>query len=334
MTHQTVLLTGISGFIAKRIARVLLDKGYSVRGSLRSLSRADEVRAAMGDVETDRLSFVELDLGKDEGWAEALDGVDALLHTASPFPLSEPKDEEELIRPAVDGTLRALTAAQAKGVNRIVLTSSMAAVMHVDRPEGHAFGPKDWTDPKHPTANAYIRSKTLAERAAWDFVRDNPEMQLTTINPGLVCGTPADARYGSSLEVIERVWSGRDPVQPNFGLPVVDIADVADLHVAALENPASIGQRVITADSFWMMPEIASTLASAFPNRKIATRKAPNWLLRLLALFDPMVRTVLPSLDRRIAIDNSATRGTFGLTFIPAETAMLDSARFLDSVKG
>ncbi|MEM1303221.1 MAG: SDR family NAD(P)-dependent oxidoreductase, partial [Pseudomonadota bacterium] len=225
MPDQTILLTGVTGFIAKRIAFDLLAKGYSVRGSLRNSARGDEVRQAIrahgGDAA--RLSFVELDLTSDDGWQTAMEGVDAVIHTASPFPLAQPKDENDLIRPAVDGTLRALRAAQAAGVDRVVLTSSMVAIMHVDRPSGHLYTANDWTDVSHPTASPYIKSKTLAEKAAWDFVKDHPEMSLTTVNPGLVLGTPMDTHYGTSLEVVERVLSAKDPMQPDIALPMIDL---------------------------------------------------------------------------------------------------------------
>ncbi|MEL6798654.1 MAG: NAD-dependent epimerase/dehydratase family protein [Pseudomonadota bacterium] len=201
---QTVLLTGVTGFIAKRIALDLLNAGHTVRGSLRSAARADEVRDALRPHLTDptalnRLSFVELDLNSDTGWDAALQGTDALMHTASPFPMAQPKDENDIIRPAVDGTLRALRAAQKAGVTRVILTSSVVAIEATDvgtRP----YTPDDWSDPTHPKSNAYYKSKTLAERAAWDFVANHPEMQLTTVNPALVLGTPMDANYGTSLE--------------------------------------------------------------------------------------------------------------------------------------
>ena len=187
---KRVVLTGVTGFIAKRIAFDLLEAGHSVRGSLRSAGREGEVRDALrprlsDPSALDRLSFVELDLARDDGWAQAMDGADALFHTASPFPLSQPKDENDIIRPAVDGkTLRAMRAAQATGVSRVVLTSSVVAIEAKDK--SGAYTEDDWSDPGHPKSNAYYKSKTMAERAAWDFVADNPEMQLTTINPALV----------------------------------------------------------------------------------------------------------------------------------------------------
>lgn len=329
---KTVLLTGVSGFIGKRIAADLLGAGHTVVGSLRSRGREGEVRAAVGaaagTAAAEALRFVELDLTSDAGWDAAMAGVDAVLHTASPFPMVQPRDPEALARPAVDGTLRALRAAQAAGVTRVVLTSSMAAVMHTGGGDGPR-GPADWTDPDSPTANAYDRSKTLAERAAWDFVAQHPGMALTTVNPGLVVGRPLDARYGTSLQVIERFLAGKDPAVPNFGLPVVDLRDVSALHLAALDRPETAGRRLIAADRFMMAPEIAAILARAYPGRGIATRVAPKWLLRGIALLDPSLRSVLPSLDIRLSVDTSETERLTGITFRSAEAAILDTAAFL-----
>ncbi len=315
---KTVLLTGVTGFIAKRIAFDLLEAGYSVRGSLRSTRRADEVRAALRDklsdpAALDRLSFAELDLAEDAGWTEAMEGIDAVLHTASPFPLASPKDENDLIVPAVEGTLRALRAAQEAGVTRIVLTSSVAAVEAKD-----FSGPlteADWSDTDHPRSTAYYKSKTLAERAAWDFVKTHPEMQLTTINPALVLGSPMDANYGASLSVIERILSGTDPMLPDLGFGIVDVADISAMHIAAMERPEAIGQRFIGANGTMTMPAIAQHLASRHPDRKIATRTAPKFLLRILALFDPALKTVLPGVGKSPEFDTSAAKRVLGMDF-------------------
>lgn len=329
---KSILLTGVSGFIAKRIAFDLLATGHSVIGSLRSLKRADEVRAALKangleDAAVARLGFVTLDLDSDAGWHAAMSGIDAVIHTASPFPLAQPKDENDVIRPAVDGTMRVLKAAQAAGVTRIVLTSSLEAVMH-----GKKSGPvteADWTDLSAPTVSAYTRSKTLAERAAWDFVAKHPEMQLTCINPGMVLGTPMDRETGSSISVINRIMAGKDPVVPDIRLPVTDISDVSRAHVAALDRPESIGQRYIIADRFQSMPEMARTLKAAFPGRKIATRIAPRLVLRLLALFDAEIRLILPWLDWTATLDNSKAKTDLGLAITPAEASVVAAGRFI-----
>jgi len=330
--EQNVLLTGISGFIAKRIAFDLLKAGMAVTGSLRSAGREDEVRAAMrahgcDDAALARLRFVTLDLTRDAGWAEAMAGITAVIHTASPFPLAQPKDENELIRPALDGTLRVLRAAQAAGVTRVILTSSTEAVIH-----GAKSGPlseTDWTDLGAPTVTAYTKSKTLAERAAWDFVKAHPEMQLTVINPGMVLGTPMDGQTGSSVGAIGRLLGGRDPALPDVLLPVTDIADVSAAHLAALANPATIGQRYLVADGFLSLLEMARILKAAYPNRSITTRSAPRVLLRLLALFDGEIRMILPWLGMTLTLDNSKARRDLGLKITPARDSVLATAAAL-----
>ncbi|RVT82297.1 NAD-dependent epimerase/dehydratase family protein [Rhodobacteraceae bacterium CCMM004] len=332
--RQTVLLTGVTGFIARRIALDLLNAGHTVRGSLRSAARGGGVRDGLrphldDPAALERLSFVELDLADDAGWDAAMAGVDTLMHTASPFPMRQPEDEDQIIRPAVDGTRRALTAAAAAGVGRVVLTSSMVAVMHTDAPEGRAVTEDDWTDPAHRTANAYVRSKTLAERAAWEIAEAHPDMSLIAINPGLVLGRPVDDAYGTSLAVIERIMAAKDPMQPDVGFPVVHLSDVSALHLAALDTPAMAGHRHLAAESFWTMPEIARLLTETYPDRRIKTGTAPGWMLRVLALFDREVRTVLPTVGFRVAIDPAPTEARAGHRMIPARDAILEAAAFI-----
>lgn len=327
---RTILVTGVSGFIAKRIAHDLLAQGDAVRGTLRGLGRADEVRAAMAGLPVEaqeRLSFAEADLLSDTGWLAAMAGVDAVIHAASPFPLSKPKDESVLIRPAVEGTQRVLCAAQATGVTRVVLTSSMEAVMH-----GVSSDPiteADWSDPQAPTCSPYTRSKIFAERAAWDFVAKHPEMQLTVINPGMVCGTPMDRHTGSSVAVIERVLSGRDPMAPDFDLPIVDVEDVSAAHVRALDRPETIGRRYMLAESFQPFPELTRALKAAYPERRIATRIAPKWLISLLSRFDGQLALINEMIGYRLRLDNAAARRDLGIDFVPAAEAELRTARFL-----
>ena len=331
---DAVLVTGISGFIAKRIALDLLKAGHAVTGSLRDPAREGEVRAALRanglDAAADeRLRFVTLDLTADAGWDAAMAGITAVMHTASPFPLAQPKDEATLIRPAVDGTLRVLRTAGAAGVPRVILTSSLEAVMHGTRtaPVTEA----DWSDASAPTASAYTRSKLMAERAAWNHAAAHPALQLTAINPGMVLGTPMDRHTGSSIGVVTRIWRGKDPALPDIRLPVTDIADVAAAHLAALERPVSIGQRYIVADRFMAMPEMARILKTAYPARRIARRVAPRPLLRLLALVDPEIRLILPWLDWHPALDNGKLRRDLGITVTPAQDSLLATARFLDA---
>ncbi len=322
---NTVFLTGVTGFIAKRIALDLLEAGHTVTGSLRSMSRADEVRDAVRPHLSDpsaleRLSFTELDLTKDDGWTEALQGHDVLMHTASPFPMSQPKNEEDIIRPAVDGTMRALKAAQAAGVTRVILTSSVVAIEANDL--SIPKGPDQWTDPDHPRATAYYKSKTLAEKAAWAFVEEHPEMQMTTIHPSLVLGAPLDGNYGTSLNLIKRIMGGKDPALPGLGFGMVDVADISAMHIAAMDRPESAGKRYIGSAGSMMMPAIAQHLAPQYPDRKIATRQAPGWLLKVLSLFDPAVKGILPQIGYMPEFDTSATQSDLGITFTPLTTTI------------
>ena len=332
---QTVLLTGASGYIAKHIAVQLLNAGFAVRASLRNLDRADEVRAAVQPHVNgplgDRLSFVALDLEQDAGWDVALTGVDVLMHTASPFPLSQPKDPADLIRPAVQGALRALRAAKAAGVNRVVLTSSVAAVAGGPLPPGKAaFDETDWTDPNAPGTSAYTRSKTLAERAAWDFVRDTaPQMQLTTINPVLVVGPPLDTTFGTSVSIIERLLNARDPMIPQFGFATVDVRDVALAHVLALTTPGTEGRRYIVTDQFLWFADIAQILKTNFPTRKIVTRRAPNFVVRLLGLFDKSIASIVPILGRRDEVSGARATAELGLQFRDVRRSVVETAQFL-----
>jgi dihydroflavonol-4-reductase len=307
-----------------------LTAGYALRGSLRSPGREAEVRAALATVVApdalERLSFVALDLEKDQGWEEAMTGVSALLHTASPFPLQEPKHPEDLIRPAVEGSLRALKAAHATGVSRVILTSSTVAVI-----DGSATGLQDesnWCDLTAPETSSYARSKTLAERAAWDFAIENG-MALTTINPGLVVGPPLDTHFGSSIALVARVLKGKDPLLPALSFPIVDVRDVAEMHLRALQRPDSAGQRFIASAGNIAMPEIGRILKTAYPDRRIATRRAPKPLLRLLALFDPQLRQILPQIGKDLRVSNARARSVLGMEFIAPDEGLKASADWL-----
>lgn len=331
--NATAVVTGASGFIAKHVVVQLLKAGYRVRGTVRSKARAEEVRAvaaAHAPSSQDQLEFAILDLDRDEGWQDALRGADALVHTASPFPLVQPKDELEVIRPAVEGTLRALRAARTHGVNRVVMTSSCLAIMYPAEQNNRVCDERDWTDVADKRATPYAKSKTLAERAAWDFVaREGERLQLTTINPAFVLGRPLDNNFGTSLKVIQRLLRSKDPMLPNFGFPTVDVEDVALMHVRALERPASIGQRYIGGDEFLWFPQMAQILKDAFPARRIVTTKAPDFVIRLLGLFDAEIATIVNSLGKRDEISADKARRELGITFKPASHAVRDSGRFL-----
>lgn len=341
MQQPTVVVTGASGFIAKNIVLQLLEAGYFVRASVRSKTREAEIVAAMrshlsSPEALQRLTFVELDLDRDEGWRDALVGVDALLHTASPFPMTQPKDADDLIRPAVEGTLRALRAARDAGVTRVVLTSSVASVMYGGFPATKAtYTEADWTDGSLKTLTAYTRSKASAEKAAWDFVRTEAgQIRLTAINPGLVLGVPLDSRFGTSLQVVQRLLAGKDPAVPDIIFSIVDVSDVARMHVKALETPASEGKRFLASGGMMTFADMGKTLIDALPDRRIVTRQAPSFLIRLIALFDPSIRTILPDLGRRFSVSNAAARAVLGIDFAdPRDTVARSGAYLVASEK-
>ena len=333
----TVLVTGASGYIAKHIVLQLLNQGYEVRASVRSLEKSSEVLDAVKPHLLDpaklesRIKFVKLDLEQDSGWHEALGGVDVLMHTASPFPIASPKDENDLIRPAVEGTLRALRAAQAQGVTRVILTSSNAAIYGSDLPFGKTeFDETMWTDVNHPIGRiAYTKSKTLAERAAWDFVAKHPAISLTTINPVLVLGAPLDTNFGSSISVIERILSGKDPLLPDLQFAVVDVRDVAKMHVIAIENEKTFGERFLAVAGTRSFVEIAKYLKSIYPQSKVKTGLAPTFLIKALSLFDKDIKSIIPMLGKPANASGAKAQRVLGIDFIPVEVTVSESADFL-----
>lgn len=331
---KTVFVTGATGFIAKHIVLNLLNKGYNVVGGVRSVERRAEIVAAISphlkigiDLDT-RLRVCELDLTDDAGWEEALSGADILMHTASPFPLENPKDEDELIKPAVEGTLRALRAAKAANINRVILTSSVVSISICDLPDGQTeYTEENWSATEGTRVTAYGKSKTLAERAAWDFAEDNASaMNLTVINPAFVLGPTLDGKFGSSMQAICRLLDAKDAALPDLGFPVVDVRDVAEMHVRAAETDASAGMRIIASGGFETFVGMAKILKAYFPDRRIITRQAPNFLVRVLALFDAQIRAVQFSLGRRDTVSNQRAREVLGMSFISTRDSVIEAA--------
>lgn len=304
--NTTVLVTGASGFIGLHCVLQLLQQGYRVRGTVRSQARADEVREAMEaniDVElSDRLEVVEADLTRDEGWADAVRGCTYVLHVASPFPNRTPEHEDELIKPAKEGTLRVLKAAAEAGVKRVVLTSSLAAVSGghpVDN--ARVYNEDDWSIIER--CPPYPKSKTLAERAAWEFVgslEGDVPMELCVINPGAVLGPVLNRHYSTSGEIVRKLLAKELPGTAKVGFAWVDVRDVASAHIAAMTTPAAAGQRFCCAIEFSWIDEVADILARRFGPEgwKVPTRKLPNFMVRVVAMFDPTVRTVVSDLGR------------------------------------
>lgn len=331
MAKRLAVVTGVTGFVAKHVALRFLQAGWEVRGTLRAPGREAEVRAALAphlnDKALSRLSFSTADLTRDHGWPEAMTGAEAVIHTASPFPMAQPRQPEDLITPAVDGTRRVLAAAHAAGVRRAVVTSSTVAVLNEYR--RGVQDESDWCDLKAPGTTAYAMSKTLAERAAWDFAAAHPEMALTCINPGLVLGPPLDAQFGTSLKIVQRVLRGRDPMLPMLCFVCVDARDVAEMHLRAVLHPETAGKRYLAAAGSMTMPDMGLVLKSAYPYRRIATRVAPMPLLRVLSLFDAGLRSILPSVGQLVEVSNARARREMGMRFIEPADALRASAEWL-----
>ena len=304
--NTTVLVTGASGFIGLHCVLQLLKEGYRVRGTIRSQGRANEVREAMSahldaDVVT-RLELVEADLSRDDGWEDAARGCTYVLHVASPFPNRVPEHEDELIKPAKEGTLRVLRAAADAGVRRVVLTSSLAAVSGGHpHDNSRVFTEEDWSivDACPP----YPKSKTLAELAAWEFVdglEGDAPMELSVINPGAVLGPVLNRHYSTSGEVVRKLLMRELPGTAKLGFPWVDVRDVASAHIAAMTIPEAAGERFCCAIEFAWIGEVADILAKRFgpDGWKVPTRKLPAFLVRIVALFDPTVKVVVSDLGR------------------------------------
>jgi len=331
----STLVTGASGFIAQQLVLDLLEQGHSVRGTVRSAAKGEALKTALAQhsARASEIELVPADLESDVGWADAADGIEVIHHLASPFPLAAPKDPDELIRPARDGALRVLRAAKSAGVDRVVLTSSGAAIAYGVRgalPE--RFDERDWTDTTYtPDCRPYIASKTIAERAAWDYVAgEGRGIQLTAVNPVAVLGPIRSAQVKTSVDIIARMLDGRLPLLPNAGIQVVDVRDVSAAHIAAMNDPASIGERYIVADDYLWLREMAAVLREAFPERKkIPSRGMPDLVVRALALVSGDVRTIASELHKRRMLSSGKVRKLLGRDLIAAPEAIRASARTL-----
>ena len=323
-----VLVTGATGFIAGHCIADLLAHGYAVRGTVRDLrtAKADHLRRLGGSLE-----LVEATLDADDGWPDAVAGCTAVLHVASPFPAAEPEDDDELVRPAVDGTLRVLRAAADSGtVRRVVLTSSIAAISAGNTSDPtHPLTEADWSRPEQ--AAPYARSKTLAERAAWRFAEEDGRIELVSINPGMVLGPLQHPGLNTSLEAVQRLVAGTMPAVPTLGFAPVDVRDLATAHRLALESPKAPGNRYICAGPHTWMLDMARTLATELnpQGHRVPTRRLPYWAFWLAARFDPTLRLALGFFGRREDLSAQKAIDELGWTMRPTAETLRDTGQSL-----
>ncbi len=331
--QDRVLLTGISGFLGLHIALQLLNRGFKVRGSVRNLKRCDEVRQTLEThgANIKNLEFVVLDLTNDAGWDEAMDEVRYLQHIASPFVTKMPKDKMDLIRPAVDGTTRAIKGALKARVERIIVTSSMAAIMYQkNHSRSTPFTEKDWTDIKAPSANAYVQSKTLAEQRAWELMEEAGRRDdLVTVNPSLILGPLLNKDPGTSGALVLRLLKGSIPAAPRFIFSAVDVRDVAEVHIKVMENSDAGGKRFATAANNLSIMEMAKAIKVAFPQYggKMPKFEMPDWAVRIYSLFDSDVRSNIGELGVNRLIDASRAKAILGRDFISYEDALIATTK-------
>jgi dihydroflavonol-4-reductase len=330
---KTVLVTGGSGFLGGWCLVELLGGDYLVRTTVRDLGREAEVRARVESrVDPgDRLTVLAADLTSDDGWEQAVQGCDYVLHVASPFPLTQPKDPDELIVPAREGTLRVLRAALDAGVGRVVVTSSVAAVRgSVDRASA-PLTEETWTDPDAPDVTPYTRSKTIAERAAWALVEERGEAEkLAVVNPGAILGPTLGDDMSPSLELVNRLLKGM-PGTPRIGFSIVDVRDVVDLEIKAMTAPEAGGERFIAVARFQWMSEVAAVLHDRLgpAAAKVPKRAVPNFVVRAMGIFDPAVRSIAGQLGQKVELSSAKAERVLGWKPRPVDETIVDCAQSL-----
>ncbi len=333
---STVLVSGGSGYIAGFIIKQLLAEGWTVHTTVRSLKREAELRALLGG-SAQTLRFFAADLTADAGWAEAMAGCSYVLHVASPFSSKPPRNPDDLIIPAREGTVRTLRIARDAGVRRFVQTSSVAAIAYGHGKGHHHFTEADWTNIRSRDAYAYVKSKTIAERAARDWMAKEgakgPDggMEFLSINPSAVLGPVWSKDFSASIEMVSQLLSGALPGCPDLGFGIVDVRDLADLHVRALTEPGLDGERFIASGPFLKMAEIAAILRQKMPleARNVTTRRLPDWIVRMAATFNPLIRQVLGELGNVRDASSAHALERLGWKTRPAEDSIVDCAKSL-----
>ncbi|HEY6550454.1 MAG TPA: aldehyde reductase [Solirubrobacterales bacterium] len=334
---KTVLVSGGSGFLGGWCLVELLRRDYLVRTTVRDIARESEVRARLEpEVDAgDRLTVLAADLRSDEGWEQAVQGCDYVLHVASPFPPTQPKDPDELIVPAREGTLRVLRTALDAGVSRIVVTSSVAAVRGGIDSSSAPLTEEDWTDPDKPGLTPYTRSKTIAERAAWDLVKERGESEkLAVVNPGAILGPVLSDDRSFSLELVERLLKGM-PGAPRIGFSIVDVRDVVDLEIKAMTAPEAGGERFIAVARFQWMSEIAAVLRDRLgpAAAKVPKRAVPNFVVRAMGIFDPGVRSIANQLGQKVELSSAKAESVLGWKPRPVDETIVECAQSLVAEK-
>lgn len=337
--NPPVVVTGASGLIAKYTIAEFLRRGFAVRGTLRTMEKADEVRRAVTRLGCDpeKLSFIVADLSRDSGWDEAVTGSEIVVHMASPFPIAQPNDPEEVIRPAVDGTLRVLKAATRGAVARVVLTSSTVAIFYPSGvPKGHIYSEADVTDETRGDLTPYIKSKTIAEKVAWDFTESTPGApELVVINPSFVQGPALDEDLSTSHELYRVMARGLYPAVPRISFPVADVRDVAAAHAKAALTPEAAGNRYLIGEGQMSLYGLGRIMARELPDlaSKVPKIELPDFAVRALAIVDKRMRTVLPELGEKIAYSNENAKKGLGLDLRSADEAATAAIRSLRELR-
>ena len=328
-----ILLTGISGWIAKHTAIELLNAGYEVLGTIRNNNLVDQTKQTISKyASTEKLSFVELDLLKDDGWNEAAKGCRYIFHVASPFPMKVSSNRENLLPVAVDGTLRVLNAGLNTGVEQIIKTSSIVAMFRKpNRTNPYTFGENDWSDENWiEGVSDYFLSKTKAEKAAWRLMESKGlKNKLTTINPGGVFGDALDKKGGTSIEYIRQFMKGKFPGAPKFAVLISDVKDIAKAHVACIGNNKVGGRRLIVGKDVKRLVELSQLIAEAMPEykKKLPTKELPNLMVKLISYIDSSAKTMIPDLGIMMQTDTSYAEEILGFKFKPAKGCISENAR-------
>lgn len=329
----TVLVTGGTGYIAGELIEQLLARDWTVRATVRSKASGESRLRARWPDAGGQLSVFEADLMDDAGWAEASAGCTHVAHLASPIAVNAPKHEDEMIVPAREGTLRALRFARDAGATRFVQTSSMAAVAYGRDAKIYTVSEADWTNVDHPDVYPYIKSKTIAERAARDWIAaEGGGLEFVSVNPSMVLGPVHDADFSPSVEAVKQLLSGAIPMTPDLGFAIVDTRDCAELHVRCLEEPGLAGERFLASGPFLKMIEVARILRDSLPpnqTRKVPTRVMPDWMVSMLALVNPAVRSIKAEVGKTRNVNVSHARERLGWATRPVEQSIVDCAQSL-----